>query len=91
MSGTPRPSGLPLPKLQVRIGQVMGEDALVKAVILVAKARNIPKNNIFLVGRARKVIRKAATGDVRLDLKKFGILAGCATPVTTSGTATVVI
>src|SRR6266702_2478291 len=71
MSGIPRPAALDKPrKLQSknRQSQVAPENALVHAVILAAKVPQEDAHNIVLVGRARKMVRKASPRDPSRDL-----------------------
>ena len=53
-----------------RSGQVMAENTLVQAVILVAETLEERGNSNFLVGRARKKGRESARGEAGRDFGK---------------------
>ncbi|KAH9171385.1 hypothetical protein EDB89DRAFT_1907062 [Lactarius sanguifluus] len=67
MSGMPRPEALH--QIQGQDRQVTKAKALVKPLIPIAKVLEEGRHGLLLVSRVEKVVREAATGETRCDLR----------------------
>jgi hypothetical protein len=77
MSGMPRPAALHNPRNLLsknRSGQVLAENALERAIMLLAEASQEDGHIIVLILRAREIVREAAPREARRDLG-VGVLA----------------
>ena len=86
MSGMPRPSGLHKSQSKKRLRQVTAASALVEASILGALALEECGHGDVLVGRARKVVRKATSREGSRNLGVVVCSAADGSEIGTCGT-----